>query len=427
MAEEQKTYLEEILLPFLPLDLRVKAGLVSLSETSEKSLDRAVKIVDEAEKVNTVVPDSTANLARFGHVVQEILRNPSNFLTKKSVRRLSQRKGTHIFEIIQWDQRLVEAELKKSKKSKARSKNDVSLLLELKQDIRNLCIASGSQFFDKELIFSQIEEKVNWLFEVFCSHLSEVHEHLRHGRALFVEVKTTREKLAEFTRTKEEGLRLINDLSDEVETLKSNIERLWKKFLDTQSGNLYQLKDREIRQLLRESPLREYHEIIKDLISTFSTFVEKQDIKIDSTSRELLQNLAKSMIVPFMGFVDNFAKLVDFYLLYVDGVFGKKLKKKAEYSNRKFLLDSPGWRAWAHVLEVASDLDQLKVQSEYRDLEARIGPMGSKKSDIEKRLLELNEKEKFLKTTIDDIRVQEVSLAAQFLKWLEDKNVAKVG
>ena len=95
-VEDLRSMLEDILLPFVPVDLRIKSGKIILSENILEAIDESRKRSQEAEKEKIALPDSTVNLARYGGTINDILANFESYIVTKKVKKMSQRKGIMI-------------------------------------------------------------------------------------------------------------------------------------------------------------------------------------------------------------------------------------------------------------------------------------------------------------------------------------------
>ncbi|MFW9928086.1 MAG: hypothetical protein ACFFD1_01690, partial [Candidatus Thorarchaeota archaeon] len=408
-VEELRGSLEELIAPFSPVELKIKSNKLFVSELSMKAYHDSLELVAKAEKNKLLLPESSVNLARYGPAIIKITDNYNDYIIMKSIKKLSRSKGSHRFEIPTWDKRIIDAELKKTKKIKVKMKEDEKLFYEFISPFSHI-------LNDKNQIILQMEKNFGAFAELFTNPLADTYQSVNKGKMTFIEYETNKESIKKSKNDLNNLNITIEQLQKEKQDLEQELNTYWNKFYQTSTGSLYSHKNSEIHRHLTSAPLNSYAEIIKELASSFDVYIQKQQIQITDEFSDLLKKMVNSISEPIENLSNIFPNFIDFYLMYVEEVFGKKLKKKPEYSDKAFLIDSPGWKAWLEEQEYANDLDELKQTNEYKAFINEIRELQAKKDDIEKKLKENIEKKKNLELSLEELEKHNENLVNQLIQ-----------
>ncbi|OLS24731.1 MAG: hypothetical protein HeimC3_18400 [Candidatus Heimdallarchaeota archaeon LC_3] len=411
-VEDLRKSLEGILYPFAPIELKIKSGKIYLSEIMVKAISNSKSFVTQAEKNKIILPESTVNLARYGPVIEKIVNNNDDFMEIRSIKKRSQRKGAFFFEIPVWNARKIENDLKKSKKFKIKAKDDAKFFHENLIEFTSL-INNPKKLFER--FTSDFIEFTNF----FTNPLTQIFTQITKGKNFFNELKTIELKKSseekEITNLRES----ITLNTKELKAIDEKLSEFWKEFYNTSTGGLFSRKEKEIQNLVRSDPLNHYLSIIKELIDTFDNFIQKQHIQVKDEQLTLIKKLNNSLIDPVNELSSQFQEFIKFYLVFSDDVFGKKLAKKPDFSDEKFLLSSPGWNAWLQEQQIANDLQELKSSDDYKEFTNKISELSKTKENLQSKLSEAGKKVNILEQNVEDYIQLKNQFQTQLIDWLK--------
>jgi hypothetical protein len=275
-------------------------------------------------------------------------------------------------------------------------------------------------FSDSATLYSQLTSRFPEFIELFVHPFGPAYESIQRGRSIFNDLRIVKEKISALQKFLTDSTASITKIKAQILVLDENISKNLEYFTTTPTGNLYQRKDKELRQLISREPLNGYLGVIRELLEIFQTFVEKQQIPISQENLSLLQLLSKSLLVSLPTLAVDFQKLIDFCLLYTEEAFSKKLKKKAEYFDRRYLLSGPGWNAWLEAQQIFIDIEQLKQSREYQALEMQNAGLQSEKINLQAQLKDLETKITFSEQSLLENKKHEELLLNNLIVWLKD-------
>jgi hypothetical protein len=400
--------------PFSPMELKIKSGKIFLPETMVEAISRAIKQVNFAEKNKKALPESTVNLARFGSAIANILNNYDDYIEYQRIKKRSQRKGAFYIEIPTWDRRRLENEIKKSKKMKVKTKEDLRFYQEAIIPFKNLVT-------NHEELFNKFSTDFIELMNFFSNPISSIYSQISKGRTYYLELKEVKSAISSEKAEFETHSTSLSKNKEELGIVNKQLENHWNEFYQTSTGSLYQRKEKEIQNLARTDPLSQYLGIIKELIVSFDNFIQKQQIQITNENQQLLNMFKQSLIEPVDDLGTQFPDFIQFYLVFADDVFGKKLNKKPEFSDNNYLLASPGWKAWLQEQQFAQDLRQLKSSNDYNHLINNIDNLNNKKSDLIAKLENSETKVDILEQNIKDLEDQEEQAIKNLIEWVKEQ------
>jgi hypothetical protein len=413
-VEDLRKNLEGLMNPFCPMELKIKSGKIFLPEMMSEAILNATIQVDLAEKNKEALPESTVNLARFGPAIAKILNNYDDYIEYQRIKKRSQRKGAFYIEIPTWDRRRLENEIKKSKKMKVKAKEDLRFYQEAIIPFKNLTT-------NHEDLFNKFSTDFLELMNLFSNPISSIYSQMLKGKTYYHELKEVNDAISSEKADLEAHKTSLSKNKEELVIVNNQLENHWNEFYQTSTGSLYQRKEKEIQNLSRTDPLSQYLGIIKELIVSFDNFIQKQQIQITNENQQLLNKFKQSLIEPVDDLSTLFPDFIQFYLVFSDDVFGKKLNKKPEFSDNNYLLASPGWKAWLQEQQFAQDLRQLKNSDDYKHLINKIDDLNNKKSDLMAKLKTSETKVKILEQNIKDLEEQEKQAIKNLTEWVKEQ------
>lgn len=407
-----KRQLEIIIAPFLNVELALHAKHVMLAEGSKNAIKEALKYIEIAEQRKLTLPESTIKLAKYGPVLEEILNNQEKYLITKNVKRMSKRAGSHIFAITEWDSRLVEATLKKAKSPKVKFKDDEKLFLDFKKEIGAITSNSSSvyDFFDKKYLEFQ---------EQYVDPFSLVAQSLLKGRTIYFDIKNVKQKISETKLEIENYTNILEKLHFDIQSLEQQILQLWQEFYKTSSGQIYERKEKELHDLMIHNPLNEYLDIIRDLVDTFLTYIEKQNVQITTENKNLLLNFKDSLINPIGNLAVEFPALIEFIMLYAEEAFGKRIKKKPQLVDREYLVNSPGWNAWQEAHRISKELAEIRKTPQFEINRRSLDQLELEKKSLVSKRDEAEKKLSTTRTNLNEFEINEKHLNDQLMEWIK--------
>ena len=406
-----KRQLEIIISPFLSVELTLHAKRVMLTDASKNAIKDALKYLKIADERRLILPESTIKMAKYGPIFEEILDNQEQYLITKNVKKMSKRAGSHIFAITDWDARLIEATLKKAKNPKTKFKEDEKLFLEFKKE------ASGFLGNPSDL-FNFLDNKFLDFQELFVSPSSLVTQNLLKGRMIFFNIKNVKQKINETKQEIENYVGVLDKLRLDQQSLEKQIIDLWQEFYKTSSGQIYERKEKELHDLIVHNPLNEYLDIIHDLVDTFLTYIEKQNVQITNENKNLLLKLKESLIQPVGNLAVEFPALIEFVLLYAEEAFGKRVKKKPQLIDKEYLVNSPGWNAWQEAHRISQELTETKSVPEFELIKRKLEQFELEKKACIAKKEEIEKKLSLARTNMNDLEANEKHLNEQIIEWI---------
>ncbi|MFX1282337.1 MAG: hypothetical protein ACFFB5_01730 [Promethearchaeota archaeon] len=281
---DSKEYAKERLLrlcsKYFPKDqLKINTGRKGfrLGESTIELINRSKTIVKKAKESDDTIPESTANMFRYGTVCQEIFENLSSYQVISQLKSRSRRGYRKELEVVDFDLRKIELEFKKSVNPPVKYQKDMKfirnakkayqkllsdenypLILEdiiKKQELFIIEDSDGKNFFDSlsrllniltkknaekreyEILF---KKKNNEIAKLSAS-LAEIKVDLpRYGNQ--IELHREKSGIPSIIREKE-GLFLDPDLSLFLKVLTTGLERYMKMIERRESRSLEQKED----------------------------------------------------------------------------------------------------------------------------------------------------------------------------------------
>ncbi|MHA1973278.1 MAG: hypothetical protein ACTSW1_09805, partial [Candidatus Hodarchaeales archaeon] len=105
-----------------------------LGERTQELIQEAIRIVEKAKENGEVLPRSTMDLFRYGKVMQHVFDNLSMFQTVSQIKSRSRRGYRKHLEVIDFDLKKIEYELKKSPNPHIKAEKDDKIIAKAKKD-----------------------------------------------------------------------------------------------------------------------------------------------------------------------------------------------------------------------------------------------------------------------------------------------------
>jgi hypothetical protein len=137
--------------------MRVNSGKkgFKLSESTHQLIENSKKVIESAIKESSIVPQSTANIYRYGVTFQRIFNDLSNFQTISSVKSRSRRGYRKEMEFLAFDLKKIELELKKSSNPQIKIHKDKKFLNDTKKRYLELMNEDKVKILHSEVLLNR--------------------------------------------------------------------------------------------------------------------------------------------------------------------------------------------------------------------------------------------------------------------------------
>jgi len=377
---QQKKLLEAIFSSFLPITISVKNKQLVLSEESLNEIDRAEKAVEMSNKTKIPLPHTTRNIATYGEITKNILKNKESFLVKTSASRLSKRSGSFRFKIISWDRRKIENTLKKGKKKiKCKSDKDSNVL--------NRFLVVGGDLAEKR-DFTSLRKTLNDYLPLFVHESSTEYDHVIRMKRELDKISLATDQLDQ-NANQREALELERaSIEKKLADLTLEIEDLEKKFDCSDIGKKLSQLQKERTELLRDNELSKYLKILSNFVHTYCSGLEKMQVTPKfplGTIYQLNEDLFKGDMN-----IDAFSQLVeDFYgnhLIFTKQNWYRKITADNPEVIKKRLLDASNKGKYFRLRDISLNIYHSEDTEEYKEYQDTVINLRKRKEGLEREL-----------------------------------------
>ena len=362
-----------------------------LGESTLVLIQKAKEIIQIAKDSNEKIPDSTANVFRYGTVCIEIFENLNQFQIISQLKSRSRRGYRKELDVIDFDHKKIELEFKKSPKPPIKTQKDLRIIYSAKksyikpldendfssilEDVRkkqNLFIVEGSDgkdFFDSLFrILNPITRK--------CDKRSELKSQFKKKQNDLEKTKTT-----------------LADLSKELPGFKQNIDLQRKKSKISDIIN-------EKEQLLSDPDLSLFLRIITTSLERYMKMIERRENRQIEEKEDFLGLILEP--TKFQGLNEELWRKIVFIIEThgIELLSGKNwFKFEDSVDLRQFIVLKDVLEKFARLRKLEDELataeEKLEKNPEYAEAQNKIREYEDNQSKIillEKEIPKLQEK-----------------------------------
>ncbi len=393
---------------YIPKDqLKINTGRKGyrLGESTIELINRSKAIVNRAEKSNETIPESTANIFRYGTICQEIFENLGLYQVISQLKSRSRRGYRKELEVVDFDLRKIELEFKKSANPPVKCQKDMKF-------IRNVKKSYLKMLNDEK--FSLILKDINKNQELFVVEDSD-------GKNFFDSLFRLLNALAKKSTEKKEHEILLEQKQKEIAKLNSSLAELKaelprkKRQIELyreKSGILKIISKKEL--LFLDPDLSLFLKILTTSLERYMKMIERRE----SRNLEQKEDFLGLILEPtrFQGLNEELWRQIVF-IIETHGfelLSGKNWFKFEDPSElRQFVVQKDILEKFAQLRKLEKELDEIeaKMQKDPQYFQAQnsiqdFDEKGSIIAKLEKEIPEIQEKIFSLSQEVEEEKVK---------------------
>ncbi|MHA1332339.1 MAG: hypothetical protein ACTSR2_14825 [Candidatus Hodarchaeales archaeon] len=325
-----------------------------LGESTQELIQEAIRIVEKARENGEVLPRSTVDIYRYGKVIKEVFENLPNFQTISQIKSRSRRGYRKHLEVVDFDLRKIEYELKKSPNPHVKMEKDEKIVNRTKKDYLGWFNEGKYEQISQDLMVKQkifvIEDIEGKKF--FLSFSRIFNNFLKINK----EAKDLENRLGELKQAITNLEKSIHTIKEIESSLLETIEEHREKY-----GVIQLIKEKE--RLLNDPKLSLFLRTITTAIERYIKMMERRENKKIEKKEE------------FMGFItdplryDGFDEEMWREIVFIIETHGVELLSSKYWFNfndsrelRDFLLSKDNLTKYARLRRIEKEVESIENQ-----------------------------------------------------------------
>lgn len=347
---------------YFPLEhMRVSSGKKGfrLSDSTQQLINNAKKVIESAVKEAISVPQSTANIYRYGITFQRIFNDLSNFQTVSTIKSRSRRGYRKEMEYLAFDLKKIELELKKSANPEVKAIKDKKFLQDVRKRYSTLMNNEKVEEVHSDLLISR---------DLFVLDDSEGFRLFDSFFRLTSSITQNSEKIQILKSRKNKDKRSILQSENRIKELKSLAEH-YQRVLESQKEDrgMFQLSSKK-EALLTDQTLSLFLKIITNALERYIKMMERREKQRIDQREEFMSFIIEP--TRYEGFDENLWKQI----VFIVETHGIELLGSKSWFNFKFSDEVRDFITEKGVLTKFAELRKLESELKLIDRELRSIP-----------------------------------------------------
>lgn len=416
LSDIQQKIIFEICRPYMEIETIIKKKSLVLSKATLEIIQNAQTALEFATDNNLQLPKSTYNVVRYGPSILIIFEDIVSYSKYEKIKKRV-RKGIQYVQMLSWDKRALEVVLKNSDKPKIKSQDDIKIFRLYLKEFEGFFKSNGEEIFNKyKILFVAKNNKYTEHFYKGNHHLNEYHDR-----------KSKIEKIDEDYKEIEAQYNIFDTKTKELET---KIETGSKRFYDEHStGTLIMSKRNNLSNLTLSPVLSPFIKLLGELINSFNSYINKQNIKTSFEVQGVIQSLQGNITSPDSVIDKNLPELIEQIIRYANRAFGKKhwynkfLEEIDGEKNLKAnLLAGPGYKSWYEARQISKDIEELEKSENFKIFSDTLNLLKNKLQSEHEEFSRIKNRAKKFTQDKEDLQNSIDSIISNMVNWIGESS-----